>query len=251
MFYVYLHLTEDTNEVFYVGKGKGNRAYKLSGRNKFWHSVVNKHGFVVKIVEDNLSEDQSVLLERKLISEYGRRDLGQGTLVNLTDGGEGQSGKIYSDKERLVLSEKAKSYYEIPEHIEKRKLIAKEVNGRPEVKEKLRLRAIEQNCSEEFRKIKAENTKNSWNDPEVRRRRSEKIKQTRSSEESRNKTILRNQKTYVGFISPTGEIYSPVINLTKFCKQHKLSTGCMYRINSGELSQHKGWKKYIPAHEVV
>lgn len=250
MFYVYLHLTEDTNEVFYVGKGKGPRAYKLSGRNKFWHNVVNKHGFTVKIVEENLTEEQSILLEKKLINEYGRRNLGTGKLVNLTDGGDGISGKIYTDAERYTVSIRMKSYYSVPANRENRKLIAKEVGNRVDVKEKLRLKAIEQNSSEEFRKIKAENTKNSWNNPETRQRRIEKIKQTRNSEQSKSKTILQRQKTYVGFVSPTGEIYSPVVNLTNFCKEHNLSRSEMYEVNSGKLLHHKGWTKYNPPPEV-
>lgn len=250
MFYVYLHLTEDTNEVFYVGKGKGNRAYKLSGRNKFWHNIVNKHGFTVKIVEENLTEEQSILLEQKLINEYGRRNLGTGKLVNLTDGGEGVSGKVYTDEERELMSSRAKVYYELPENREKRKQIAKEVNSRVDVKEKLRLKAVEQNSSEEFRKMKAENTKNSWNNPQTRQHRIEKIKQTRNSEQSKNKTILQLQKTYVGFVSPTGEIYSPVVNLTNFCKEHNLSRSGMYEVNSGKLLHHKGWTKYNSPPEV-
>lgn len=32
--------------------------------------------------------------EIELISLYGRRDLGKGTLVNFTDGGEGTQGKV-------------------------------------------------------------------------------------------------------------------------------------------------------------
>jgi hypothetical protein len=35
--YVYTHLNPNTKEVFYVGIGKGNRAWnKGAGRNKFW-----------------------------------------------------------------------------------------------------------------------------------------------------------------------------------------------------------------------
>ena len=45
MFYIYQHLKADTNAIFYVGKGKGNRCDQKKGRNSYWHKVVNKHGF--------------------------------------------------------------------------------------------------------------------------------------------------------------------------------------------------------------
>lgn len=251
MFYVYLHITKDTNEIFYVGKGKGNRAYKSSGRNKFWHSVINKHGFKVEIVKENLTEEQSVALEKQLIHEYGRRDLGVGKLVNLTNGGDGVSGKIYTDNEKKLLSDSLKSHYKISENREKRRQVAKKVLGRKEVREKLRIAALKINSSEEFKKNKTKNTRNSWNNPKTRQLRIEKIKQARNTPQSKNKTILKAQKTYAGFISPAGKIYSPVINLTNFCKEHNLSRSGMYGVNSGKLLHHKGWYLYKPDKEIV
>jgi hypothetical protein len=234
----------DTKEPFYVGKGKDQRAYKTTGRSKFWHNVVNKHGFEVIIVKENLTEEESFLLEQKLVNEYGRKDLGTGILVNLTNGGEGVAGKIYSSAEREFISNTMKSYYETPENREKRKVIAKEVNARPEVREKIRTRAIEQNSCEEFKKMKSHNTANSWKNIDIRKKRVESIKKTRSSEESKNKTKLRSQKTYKGFISPTGKIYSPVVNLADFCTEHNLSKSGMYGVNSRKLPHHKGWVLY-------
>ncbi len=46
-----------------------------------------------------LEEEFAHLLEQELISKFGRKDLGNGPLLNLTDGGEGASGIIWS-KER-------------------------------------------------------------------------------------------------------------------------------------------------------
>lgn len=43
--------------------------------------------------------------ERRLIAHYGRRDLGKGTLTNLTDGGEGSSGKRFSPESIRKMSE--------------------------------------------------------------------------------------------------------------------------------------------------
>ena len=51
IYYVYLHLKADTNEIFYVGKGKGVRATTLHNRNNYWKNVVTKHGFIVRYIK--------------------------------------------------------------------------------------------------------------------------------------------------------------------------------------------------------
>jgi hypothetical protein len=89
-FYIYLHSRLDDGIPFYVGKGRSKRAYSKGGRSDFWNSVVTKHGLLVEIIANNLTENEAFLHERRLISFYGR--LQNGPLINLTDGGEGVSG---------------------------------------------------------------------------------------------------------------------------------------------------------------
>ncbi len=108
MYYVYLHRKATDGEVFYVGKGKNLRASSYKSRSTFWKSVVAKYGYYIEIVETGLQEWYAFELEKDLISYYGRCDLGYGTLVNLTDGGDGSSGykmskeQIESIKSRLL-----------------------------------------------------------------------------------------------------------------------------------------------------
>lgn len=104
-FYIYLHKTADTLETFYVGKGKDNRAWSTRGRSKFWSRVKDRHGYVVEIVSTCLSEQDAFLKEKELIKFYGRRDKNQGSLVNLTDGGEGVSGFIWSEESKTKFKE--------------------------------------------------------------------------------------------------------------------------------------------------
>lgn len=95
MAYVYQHIRLDKNEVFYVGIGSdntGKRAYKINGRTKFWMNIINKTKYNVVILKNNITWEEACLLEKRLIFFYGRKDLGTGSLVNLTDGGEGMSG---------------------------------------------------------------------------------------------------------------------------------------------------------------
>lgn len=93
-YYVYTHLNPQSKEIFYVGIGKGNRAWnKGAGRNKFWENYVNKYGFEVEIVAENLTRNQSGKMEIELIAHLGRRQIEEGgTLVNRSLGGDGGSG---------------------------------------------------------------------------------------------------------------------------------------------------------------
>lgn len=89
--YIYRHL-KPKGEVFYIGIGKSKnfkRAYSKYKRSAFWLDIVNKYGYEIQILKNDLSWEEACELEKVLINYYGRRDLGLGTLVNLTDGGEG------------------------------------------------------------------------------------------------------------------------------------------------------------------
>jgi hypothetical protein len=124
-FYVYVHRRADTGEVFYVGKGRGNRAWQLAGRNKHWNCIARARGFVVEIVRDGLQEWAAFEHEAELIALYGRKDCGYGPLTNTTDGGEGCSGTIFTSAMR--------------EQIARRQLGDWNVSKRADVKEKLSL----------------------------------------------------------------------------------------------------------------
>lgn len=101
-FYVYLHKKKTTGEVFYVGKGCRDRAWVFNNRNPFWEAVYEKHGCTVEIVADNLQEWYALELETLLIDYYGRRNTGDGTLVNLKAGGDGVSGEASPRLDREI-----------------------------------------------------------------------------------------------------------------------------------------------------
>lgn len=116
---VYRHITRDTNEVFYVGIGKTEKRayYKSRERSTFWHNVAKK-GYEVEILFEDLTWDEACEKEKEFILLYGRRDLGEGTLVNMTDGGDGGHGIVVkeSTKEKirryqLSLNKKGKPGY--------------------------------------------------------------------------------------------------------------------------------------------
>lgn len=104
-YYVYKHLKKGTDEVFYIGKGKGKRAYWPYQRNDHWHNTVAKYGYDVIIIEDGLSEADAFALEIDLITQYGRKDIRTGCLVNWSNGGEGLSGRIAWNKGKKMRPE--------------------------------------------------------------------------------------------------------------------------------------------------
>jgi len=101
IYYVYIYLN-DSNEPYYVGKGK-NRRHKAK------HTVpVPCDADKIKFIATRLSNDESLLLERKLILHYGRKDIGTGSLLNKTSGGQGSH--MISEETRAKLSAAKKNY---------------------------------------------------------------------------------------------------------------------------------------------
>ena len=108
---VYQHKRLDTNEIFYIGIGKTIlRAKSKKSRNALWWNIVNKTQYEIIILKSNLTWEQACKVECEEIKKYGRRDLGTGILVNMTDGGEGMLGyemKPHS-KELISIANKGK-----------------------------------------------------------------------------------------------------------------------------------------------
>lgn len=114
-FYAYIYRDPSrNNEPIYVGKGKGRRAWKHLSR-------VDMHPFVQRIqlmrrtgidphieIIDALDEKHAFFLEQCYIVMFGRKDLGLGTLLNLTYGGEGTTGMKHSPESRTRMSEDRK-----------------------------------------------------------------------------------------------------------------------------------------------
>lgn len=118
-YYLYRHVRDDNNEPFYIGIGtkpassKGFRhEYKrafsccVTSRGCYWWRVFLKSGKQIQI--DILYESNSYDIiqdkEREFIRMYGRADQGEGSLVNLTDGGVGVSGVKRSVQTKMKLS---------------------------------------------------------------------------------------------------------------------------------------------------
>lgn len=238
-FYVYIYLDPRKSghyifgdicflyEPFYVGKGHKNRNLDhlryIKHYNHFMQAKISKiqqnhqQPLILQYAE-NISEESAFLLEQKLIENIGRTNLQKGPLTNLTDGGEGVSGYVYSREQKLKFSESGKRAWQKPEIREKFIKAQQKRWLKEEEIEKARRRAIKQfsnpqnreKCSkatskaikecwqdpkfrqkvlgtiqsECFRKKASEKTLNQWKDPEKR----QKLLQAKQNKESREKT---------------------------------------------------------------
>jgi hypothetical protein len=95
---VYVHKKKSDNSIFYVGIGvKEKRAYRFNNRNKLWHIIYEKFDVIVEITHRDICYEEACVIEKYLISFYGRKDKNNGELCNLTDGGDGICGFIKSN----------------------------------------------------------------------------------------------------------------------------------------------------------
>lgn len=121
-YYVYEHWRLDRDECFYVGKGRGGRAYKMRDRNRFHTAIVQKlqregYAVEVRIVAFGLSEDQAFALEKERIAFWRAA---KADLANVTNGGDGVSGLKMSEEAKAKMRAAKLGKKQTPEQIEKR-----------------------------------------------------------------------------------------------------------------------------------
>lgn len=127
--HVYRHIRLDTNMPFYIGIGVDDdfvRAYedRKGRRSEWWLRIAKKYGFSVDILFENISIEEAKKKEVEFIKLYGREDLGTGTLINQTNGGDGCNGWMAdkATKEKMKAAAKIRGTWMLntPEIIEKR-----------------------------------------------------------------------------------------------------------------------------------
>jgi len=261
-FYTYAYLREDRTP-YYIGKGCYKRIYNKKGKP----CGVPKDKSRIIFLKQNLTEKEAFKHEKYMIAVFGRKDLGTGILHNRTDGGDGCSGYIVTDKtkEKLKLANIGKKHSEKSKrkmselaklriHTEetKRKIgkaskNRKSMLGRKmpeELKKKLRQINLGKKHTEETRKKMSDSHKGRIYKPltdEHKRKLSESNKGKHIiTDEIRNKISNSLCKKTYKLISPSGEEIT-IKNITKFCKDNNLSLSGLRRTIYGKTNNYNGW----------
>lgn len=128
-FYTYAHYKADTNEIFYIGKGTGNRSNVKAKRSNHWKSIVDKHGLHIEILARFESESEALDHEKFLIFTF--RSMGF-ILCNMTDGGDGIASESWTPELRKRLSD-SRIGKKLSEETKRR--MSESATGRPMSKE--------------------------------------------------------------------------------------------------------------------
>ena len=71
MYYVYVHINPKTEDPFYIGMGKGKRAYDKDRSDEWLKTVKDlNYNYSIKIIKKNLTKEGAFNLENELIQKY-------------------------------------------------------------------------------------------------------------------------------------------------------------------------------------
>ena len=108
-YYVYIHVNPETKEIFYVGKGKGNRLTSLKSRNELWQDYVREldgHFKTLKI-KDGLTDSEALSLESQIIERIEFHYEDRLTNIDQTDNmyaRDGISVSFFDNSEEKIIS---------------------------------------------------------------------------------------------------------------------------------------------------
>lgn len=255
-------------EPIYIGKGKGLRPkrhfilYK-SNNNRFYSkvsSIINS-GFepTYIIIKDNLSEKEAFDYEKFFISLIGRIEYG-GTLTNLSDGGEGQSGFKFSEESKKKMSDNRRGDKNVmfgKKHTDETKLkISISNKGRVSINKGKKLEDIigidkSSVIKNRLSKIGSERKgdKNGMfgkrhRDDSIEKMSKNRIKKFGKDNPNYGREYSEDEKTFDAWKLTNVDGSEIVVdNLNKFCRENNLNPNCMRDIYYGRMKSHRGWIK--------
>ena len=95
-YYVYAH-AKLNGEVFYIGHGKWDRAWRTPDKCPEWYAITEHEKWQILFKETNLTKDQALLIEKELIMEIEP----SGNLVNYHFNGNRKTDKHLAKLQEL------------------------------------------------------------------------------------------------------------------------------------------------------
>ena len=260
--YAYLRAENSTNGAayspYYVGKGCGHRAFS---RQRVIPRPKNKT--LIVFIQEGLTELDALSLETYCIKLYGRINNGTGILRNMTDGGDGVSGYVFSEEMKRNFSINRKGR-KMSEEAKKKMSIAKTgVTPSQATREKL-----SQSHSRNKYELIAPNGKiyicmnltvfgrehglsrNALSALVRGRRKTHKgwrgktldgvIGNYSHAQATLEKMRSGNIQCTYELQSPSGKIYTTT-SVTQFAKEHQLGQPALSKVVRGLAAHHKGW----------
>jgi group I intron endonuclease len=236
-YYTYAYLREDGTP-YYIGKGKGKR---IHDKTRTVNLPPKERRVLLK---QNLTEDEAFNHEIYMIAVFGRKDLGTGILYNKTNGGEGLSGKIFTEEHKKKIGEETKKKWNNgcfnEQSYEKWRNAAKgeknNMYGRThtdEAREKIRNTHLGRTWSDEL-KLKKANSMKGENNHFYGKTHTEEVKE---------KIINRHRKLYK-LLTPNGELIEEYCTIRELCRKYNLERNQLSKLISGKKKTYKGWTLY-------
>jgi len=219
-YYTYAYLREDGTP-YYIGKGKGSR---INSPNRRLKLPPKERRLFLK---QNLTEGEAFKHEIYMIFMFGRKDLGTGILLNMSNGGEGNSGHIATEETRnkMRVSHKGKVF-----SYNHRKKIG-EANKRRTLSQETKNKISKSNkgkklSEENKRKLCEANIGNQYSKGKI----------------TSNSTKLKLRQALIGSWKITfddGRIILDKFSIREFCKEYEYDRKSIYNVMIGKSKKHK------------
>lgn len=221
-----------------------NDISRLVEREQYWIDTlkpeINKaifanSGFLGKKHNEDTKRKLSQIQKSRMMNEDLRKIQSEATKRYIQLHGNQMQGKNLSAEAKDKIRQSAiRQFLEISSRNKHHEAMKRWMTD--EMRERIRKKKIGKKAKDDTKIKMSLSHKKLWSEYSEMER-SERIRKTSE------KVVKAKAKMYDGFVSPSGEVFSDIYNLSDFCRSHNLSVSKMCLLNKGKIDNHKGWRK--------